>query len=71
MTIDSPYLTTAEVAEIVRMDPDYVARQCAAGNLRAKKLGTQWRIHRDAVTAFMAGATKAEATRYRERRRAS
>lgn len=60
------YLTTAEVAEIIRKSPDYVARQCALGNLRGKKLGTDWRIHRTAVDVFMAGGV-APATRVRRR----
>lgn len=71
MTADTMYLTTDEVAAIIRMDRDYVARQCSAGNLRGKKLGTEWRIHRDDLTLFMAGESKAPATRKRERRRAS
>lgn len=70
MSDASPYLTTDEAAAIVRMDRDYVSRQCAAGNLKAKKLGTEWRIHRDDLALFMTGAP-APATRHRERRRAS
>lgn len=62
------YLTTEEVAEIIRMSADYVSRQCALGNLRAKKLGNEWRIHRTSVDAFMAqGVTPPT----RVRRRAS
>lgn len=66
---ESPYLTTDEVAQIIRMDRDYVARQCNAGNLKAKRLGKTWRIHRDDLALFMAGEKKAPATR--QRRRAS
>ena len=69
MSIDTPYLTTDEVAAIIRRDRDYVARQCALGNLRGKKLGTEWRIHRDDLTIFMTGEAKAPVTR--QRRRAS
>lgn len=71
MTIESPYLTTDEVAAVIRCDRDYVSRQCALGNLRAKKLGTEWRIHRDDLALFMTGDVKAPAARRRERRRAS
>lgn len=67
---DSPYLTTEEVAAVLRKTPDYVARQCALGAIKAKKLGNQWRIHRDSVEAFMGGAAKAPATRSRRRRAA-
>ena len=42
--------------------------ETSLGNLRAKKLGTDWRIHRTAVDTFMAGGV-APATR--QRRRAS
>jgi excisionase family DNA binding protein len=67
---DSPeWLTTDEVAEKIRKHRDYVARQCANGNLRAKKLGNDWRIHITAVDAFMAGSP-APAARP-QRRRAS
>lgn len=62
------YLTTSEVAEIIRTSEDYVARQCALGNLRAKKLGNEWRIHRTSVDAFMAQGTTPPT---RIRRRAS
>jgi excisionase family DNA binding protein len=62
----SDYLTTAEVAAIIRKSPDYVSRQCALGNLRAKKLGNDWRIHRTSVDAFMAQGV-APATRPRRR----
>lgn len=65
---DHEYLTTAEVAEIVRKSGDYVARQCALGNLRAKKLGNDWRIHRASVEAFMSQGTTPPT---RVRRRAS
>lgn len=64
----SDYLTTTEVAQIIRKSPDYVARQCVLGNLRGKKLGNDWRIHRSAVEAFMSqGVTPPT----RQRRRAS
>lgn len=69
MTDDSEceYLTTAEVGAKIRRSPDYVARQCQAGELRGKKLGTEWRIHRDEVTRFMGGGP-APATRPMRRR---
>lgn len=63
------YLTTGEVAEIIRTSTDYVSRQCANGAIRAKRVGREWRIHRDEVTRFMGGG-RAPATRP-QRRRAS
>lgn len=65
---DHEYLTTDEVAETIRTSADYVARQCALGNLRAKKVGNEWRIHRAAVDTFMAQGTTPPT---RIRRRAS
>ena len=57
------WLTTDEVAATIRVHRDYVARQCSSGALRAKKLGTEWRIHRDAVEAFMRGPPSPPTTR--------
>lgn len=48
------YLTTDEVAQVIRKSRDYVSKQCALGNLRSKKLGNEWRIHKSALDAFMA-----------------
>lgn len=59
------YLNCAEAAEIIRMDINYVQRQCKAGAIRAKKLGTQWRITRSALEEFMSGERVAPPTRER------
>lgn len=61
------YLTTDEAAAIIRMSRDYVARQCDAGNLYGKKVGREWRIHRDELARFMSGSP-APATRPLRRR---
>lgn len=47
------YLTTAEVAEIIRETPENVARRCARGQLAATRVGGQWRISEEAVAEFM------------------
>lgn len=70
MSVDSPYLTTAEVGAIIRMDAEYVARMCKMGRLEATQLGRTWRIHRDAVERFMAGGRQVARVRT-PRRRAS
>jgi excisionase family DNA binding protein len=57
------FLTTAEVAETIRMSENYVARMCDAGQIKAKKLGNQWRISDAALDDFMDAAGKAEPTR--------
>ena len=58
------YLTTDEVAAVIRKSPDYVARQCKAGQIKATKLGNDWRIARTALDEFMSGG-KAAPTRTR------
>lgn len=63
------YLTTAEVAAMLRCSPDYVARQCKQGAIRGRKLGDEWRIPAEAVDEFMAGGNKPPARV--QRRRAS
>lgn len=72
------YLTTREVAELIQMSEEYVARQCSAGFLPAKKLGTEWRIEIDDLTRFMSGDQPAKTDRpgrpgqsARQKRRAS
>ena len=69
----STYLTTEEVAAVLRVTPQWVQQQCKAGNLRATKLGTTWRIAEDALAAFMAGPVEPARTRLsaRQARRAS
>lgn len=62
----SEFLTTEEAAALIKMQPDYVARQCKAGQIKAKKLGTTWRIRRADLDAFMAGGM-APATRDRSK----
>lgn len=63
--LTSPWLTTAEVAALIRTDDEYVRRQCKNGALKATKLGTGWRIHRDAVDQFMAAPAGVPPTRKR------
>lgn len=62
------YLNTAEAAALIRMSRDYVARQCDAGNLYGKKVGREWRIHRDELARFMSTNSPAPATRPLRRR---
>ena len=54
-TVIDPWLTTAEVAEQIRVSVEYVTRQCAGGELQAKKVGHEWRIRQSALEKFMAG----------------
>lgn len=48
------YLTAEEVAEIIRETPANVRRRCASGQIKAKRLGGQWRIAEDDLAHFMA-----------------
>ena len=59
------WLNTVEAAAHIKMTPDYIARQCKSGALKAKKLGTEWRISTAALDAFMGAADPAPATRKR------
>jgi excisionase family DNA binding protein len=55
------YLTVAEVAEILRVERDLVRKLCKSQQLAATKFGGRqgWRIHKDALAAFMTvGETK-------------
>ena len=70
----SEWLTTNEAAVEIRKSADYVARQCKAGQIKAKKLGNDWRIERAALDAFMSGGKAAPARvklTARQQRRAS
>lgn len=53
------WLNTAEVGELLRKTPEWVARQCHSGALRATKLGNDWRIEESAVAEFMSGPVPA------------
>lgn len=48
------WLTTAEVGEAIRETSENVSRRCATGQIRAKKLGGEWRIQEDDLVLFMA-----------------
>lgn len=51
------YLTAEEVAEITRETPENARRRCASGQIRAKRLGGQWRISEDDLALFMEAPT--------------
>lgn len=67
------YLTTAEVAGILRKSPEWVAMQCRNGALTGTKLGNDWRIDETAVVQFMSGPVPTARKRMsaRQARRAS
>lgn len=61
--MSSVWLSVAEVAEEIGMSADYVQRQCKSGAIKAKKLGSEWRISRAALNAFMGADGAAPAAR--------
>lgn len=63
------WLTTREVAEEIKKSENYVSRQCNAGNLRATKLGNEWRISREALDEFMGGTVPPARPRMSRRQR--
>lgn len=62
------YLTTQQAGARIGMSADYIARQCALGAIRAKKLGAEWRIADTALEQFMGTTEPAPATRKRSAR---
>lgn len=68
---ETPWLLTEEVAAFLRVDREWVSRQCAKGALKATKLGQHWRIHRDDLDAFMGQGQIQTPRPGRSRRRAS
>lgn len=69
---DLEVLTTTEVAEILRVDVEWVQRACKAGRIRATKLGLEWRITRGAVRELLGAKsvkTPRERLTARQRRR--
>ena len=47
------YLTTDEVAEVLRVSRDWVSDQCRRGTLPAKRIGHAWRIAEPDLAEFM------------------
>lgn len=53
MVLMTIYLSCADVAEQIGESVQNVRRRCLRGQIAAIKLGDKWRIHPDAVEAFM------------------
>lgn len=68
--VGSDYLTVAEVATELRVERDLVRKLCATKQLAATKLGGRqgWRIHKDALAAFMSVGQEKAARPNRGRR---
>jgi excisionase family DNA binding protein len=50
-------LTTAEVAERLRMRPDSIARKIKRGEIPAVKVGKQWLIRKETLDAMVQPST--------------
>src|SRR4030095_12430014 len=46
-------MNTAHVAQLLGVTENDVLASLESGDLKGKKIGTQWRVTRDAVTAFL------------------
>lgn len=73
--MSSHWLTAEDAAAQIGVSVNYVQRQCAAGVIKAKKLGAGWRISQAALDAFMGQEEAAPPARKRlsarQQRRAS
>lgn len=47
------WLTTKQVGELISETPENVSRRCHAGQIRATRLGGQWRIREEDLVLFM------------------
>lgn len=52
MLLEEQYLTTDEVAEMLRVTPQAVNKWCREGKLKAIRAGRRWRITRAALNEF-------------------
>jgi excisionase family DNA binding protein len=47
------FYTTAEVAELLRLNPQVVARKIAGGEIPAYRIGREWRVERDQLLEWL------------------
>lgn len=47
-------LSTTEAAALLGVSPDTVQRMCDRGELKAYRVGRQWRIRREDLDAYLA-----------------
>jgi excisionase family DNA binding protein len=52
-TAQPVWFTATEVAQTLRVGRTTIHRAITRGELRASKVGTVYRIHRDAITAYL------------------
>ena len=44
-----------ELAEFLRLPPNLLRKELEAGRLDGRRIGVDWRVHRDAVRAWLRG----------------
>lgn len=54
-SIEPGVVTTAQAAQYLRCNPKTVRKLCRQGDIRAVKLGTDWRIPKEALEEFVDG----------------
>lgn len=59
--LDKTYLTVAEVAEVLRLDPESVGEMCRDGRLPATKPAGRWLIDSTDFAAFIAAGSNRKA----------
>jgi excisionase family DNA binding protein len=55
--LGTTFLTVAEVAPVLRVDPESVGEMCRSGRLPATKPAGRWLIHPDDLDAFIAAGS--------------
>lgn len=55
-------LTVAELADLLKLDPDTVMVRVDAGELPGRRFGTEWRFSRHAVLGWLDGSDSRERT---------
>jgi excisionase family DNA binding protein len=55
--LNTTYLTVAEVAQVLRVDPEAVGEMCRTGRLPATKPAGRWLITTEDFAAFLAAGS--------------
>lgn len=54
-TVEPTVVTTAQAAQYLKCNPKTVRKLCRQGDIRAVKLGADWRIPTEALDEFVSG----------------
>lgn len=52
-TMAESWLTTNQAAELLKYHPDHVRRLIRAGLIKAERFGTQWKVSRASMLAYV------------------